>query len=100
MLDRVLKQASITKKDVAHWVVHPGGAPVLRMLSTPPDERKGRVFNTGADPFFLTPEQLHASWYVLENYGNTVSPSLFLVLERLLETLPPTEKPEYLVACA
>lgn len=52
------------------WAVHPGGKSILDAVI--------RACQ-------LQPEQLEASWKILENYGNMSSPTFLFVLKELLE---------------
>jgi predicted naringenin-chalcone synthase len=101
-LDRLLKRYGLGAKDISHWSMHPGGSPVLRLLQNPVAERKEQLHlsqfkNTFREVAF-DPEQLAASWHVLKNYGNCISPTLLMVLERTLDTIPCAKYPEFLIA--
>lgn len=52
------------------WAVHPGGKSILESIS--------RACS-------LEPEQLKASWKILENYGNMSSPTFLFVLQEILK---------------
>ncbi len=66
----------LTKHGLAHeevdgWAVHPGGARILRAV---------------ADRLHLTEEAIAPSFEVLREYGNCSSPTVLIVLQRLLQT--------------
>jgi predicted naringenin-chalcone synthase len=66
---KLLEPLKISTSDVRHWVIHPGGPKIVRML--------GKQLG-------LMPEQLRASWDVLANAGNCASATVLLVLENIL----------------
>jgi len=100
-LDQLLKRHNLKASDIAHWAMHPGGSPVLRLLQTPPSERKAfehmRQFHGTFTEVSLDAKQLAASWHILENYGNCISPTLLMVLEQTLDTIPAATTPEYMI---
>lgn len=53
------------------WAVHPGGKAILEAIQ--------RACS-------LEPEQLEASWKILENYGNMSSPTFLFVLKEILKS--------------
>lgn len=68
-LVKLLQPLGLTTEDVGHWAIHPGGPKIVRLL--------GKQLG-------LRPEQLRASWDVLENNGNCASATVLLVLEDIL----------------
>lgn len=64
-----LARNQLTERDVAAWVLHPGGQKLLSFV----EQELG-----------LTPEQTEPSWAVLRDYGNLSSASVLFVLERWL----------------
>lgn len=66
---RLLSRHGLTTKDVEAWAVHPGGPKILDMV----EDRLG--LGTGG---------LAESRAVLREYGNCSSPTVLLVLERIL----------------
>jgi predicted naringenin-chalcone synthase len=66
---RLLEPAGLSPADVRHWGVHPGGPKIIDMVG-------GRLG--------LTAEQLRPSREILAEYGNCSSPTVLLILERVL----------------
>ncbi len=64
----------ITRQDLAHYIVHPGGAKVLAAY---------------ADSLGLSAVTLATAYEVLAEYGNMSSASVLFVLERFLRATPP-----------
>ena len=73
-MEKLLGPLKIAKSDVDHWVIHPGGPAILRMLGK---------------QLALRPDQLRASWDVLANAGNCASATVLLVLENILRVDKP-----------
>lgn len=69
-VDALLKKQSLKREDVDFWAVHPGGR---------------RILEQSQIGLKLTAEQAADSWYILDNYGNMLSPSVMFVLERVLK---------------
>ena len=59
----------MTPNDVDFWCIHPGGPKILQAV-----EKQMK----------LTNEQTRASWDVLRNYGNMISPTVMFVIEETL----------------
>jgi predicted naringenin-chalcone synthase len=70
LIDRLLDAAGLSRADVAHWAIHPGGDKIL----------SGMIRELG-----LTPRQQEASVGVLRDFGNMSSPTVLFVLERLVK---------------
>jgi predicted naringenin-chalcone synthase len=68
-LAKLLDPLGLSKDDIDHWGIHPGGPKIVRLL--------GKQLG-------LAPEQLRASWDVLANNGNCASATVLLVLENIL----------------
>jgi predicted naringenin-chalcone synthase len=66
---KLLEPLKISTSDVSHWVIHPGGPRIVRMLQK---------------QLALKPENVRASWDVLANFGNCASATVLLVLENVL----------------
>ncbi|WP_250284979.1 3-oxoacyl-[acyl-carrier-protein] synthase III C-terminal domain-containing protein [Frankia sp. CiP1_Cm_nod2] len=60
-----------TLDDVDGWAIHPGGARILRVI---------------ADRLQLSEEAAAPSYDILREYGNCASPTVLMVLQRLLRT--------------
>jgi predicted naringenin-chalcone synthase len=73
-LAKLLGPLGLTKKDIAHWSIHPGGPKIVRLLG---------------EQLQLTEGQLRASWDVLANYGNCASATVLMVLEDIMRNDKP-----------
>jgi len=71
---RLLSPAGLSWTDVTHWGVHPGGPKIIDLVGERLD---------------LTSEQLRPSREILAEYGNCSSPTILLILERVLATSSP-----------
>jgi alkylresorcinol/alkylpyrone synthase len=72
----LLAGQGLAKRDVAGWAIHPGGP---------------RIVDGIAASLGLTDDQAEISRSVLRDFGNCSSPTVFLVLERLLDARPPSD---------
>ena len=69
----LLDRARLRFEDVAHWCVHPGGPRILEGIRS---------------ALSLSREDLASAYGTLRDYGNMSSPTIFFVLERILESEP------------
>jgi alpha-pyrone synthase len=69
-VDTLLKKQNFTRSDVDFWAIHPGGR---------------RIIEEAQNGLGVTEAQAADSWYVLDNYGNMLSPSVMFVLERIFK---------------
>lgn len=69
LVDDFLARHGLTRDEIDHWPVHPGGRGILEGIH---------------DGLGLTPEQTAASAAVLAEYGNVGTPSAFFVLRELV----------------
>jgi predicted naringenin-chalcone synthase len=69
IVDRALEKDSVSKEDVSHWCIHPGGKRILEAI------HKSLRFTNG---------QLSASYKVLNEFGNLSSASILFVLKEML----------------
>lgn len=69
-VDVLLKKQDFVRSDVDFWAIHPGGR---------------RIIEEAQNGLGVTEEQAADSWYVLDNYGNMLSPSVMFVLERIFK---------------
>lgn len=69
-IERLLHRNRIQFADIAHYVIHPGGAKVLISFQ---------------QALQLPPEALRHSRCILENYGNMSAPTVLFILEQLLQ---------------
>jgi predicted naringenin-chalcone synthase len=66
---RALAKENISKNDISHWCIHPGGKRILEAI------HKSLEFTNG---------QLSASYKVLNEFGNLSSASILFVLKEML----------------
>jgi predicted naringenin-chalcone synthase len=71
VVEQLLEPHGLYPADVTHWLVHPGGPDILMVIQYMLE---------------LSPDQLDFSWQVLRDHGNCSSPTVLLVLDRLLES--------------
>lgn len=69
LVNAALTKAALTKNDIAHWCIHPGGKKILESV------HKSLGFTNG---------QLTSCYEVLQEYGNMSSPTVLFVLERIM----------------
>jgi predicted naringenin-chalcone synthase len=72
LVGKALQHASISKKDITHWCIHPGGKKILEAIEK---------------SVSLSSESLRYSYEVLNNYGNMSSPTILFVLQKILDEL-------------
>ena len=72
-LEDLLSQAQLTREEVSHWAIHPGGPAILNAV--------GESLN-------MSGEELFDSYDVLKQYGNMSSATIFFVLKSLLDREP------------
>jgi alkylresorcinol/alkylpyrone synthase len=73
---KLLERHAVSPADVAGWAIHPGGP---------------RIVDAIARSLGLSEPDVSPSRSVLRDFGNCSSPTVFLVLERLLEERPLSE---------
>jgi alkylresorcinol/alkylpyrone synthase len=73
LVGSLLARHGLSAKEVAGWAIHPGGPRILEAV---------------AAPLGLGEDDLDVSRSVLRDYGNCSSPTVLLVLQRLLERRP------------
>jgi predicted naringenin-chalcone synthase len=71
-VDDALATASLGKKDITHWCIHPGGKKILEAVHS------SLGFTNG---------QLQHSYDVLRDYGNMSSPTVLFVLKNIMNSL-------------
>jgi len=69
-VDTLLAKQNHTRSEVDFWAIHPGGR---------------RIIEEAQNGLGVTEKQAADSWYVLDNYGNMLSPSVMFVLERIFK---------------
>ena len=72
LVGHALEKSGLTRQQVTHWCVHPGGRKILDAI------RQRLSFSNG---------DLDASYAILEQYGNMSSPTILFVLQHILENL-------------
>lgn len=72
LVEKTLRNASISKVDISHWCIHPGGKTILEAI----EKSAG-----------ISKEQLHYSYNILKDYGNMSSPTILFVLEKIMREL-------------
>jgi predicted naringenin-chalcone synthase len=70
LVDEFLKKVMLTRADVDHWIVHPGGRRILERVRA---------------ALGLSRAELEASYEVLATRGNVGTPSIFYVLNETME---------------
>ncbi len=71
LLDELLRPQGLSRNDIRHWLLHPGGRKVI--------DRVQQALN-------LSDADLAVSRRILRNYGNMSSPTVLFVLNDVLET--------------
>ena len=69
VVDDLLGAQGLQTGDITHWAFHTGGE---------------KIINAVADAIGVSEEQLRATRYILANYGNMSSPTVWFVLEEIL----------------
>ncbi len=72
LVNELLKKVNMKKEEISHFAIHPGGRRILEVCE------EEIPFKGGRD---------HASYQVLENYGNMSSVTIFFVLQTLLKDI-------------
>ncbi len=76
LIDAFLGSVALTRSDIDHWIVHPGGRRILDCLS---------------EALALTHAQVEVSYDVLGARGNVGTPSIFYVLEQTISRHRPDQ---------
>ncbi len=72
LLTNALQHAQMSKKDISHWCVHPGGKRILSSIEK---------------SIQISPDDLKESYNILRNYGNMSSPTILFVLKEIMDSL-------------
>lgn len=75
LVDGALQQNNLTKDDITHWCIHPGGRKIVDVI-----ERQLQ----------LDTDALQTSRKVLYKYGNMSSPTILFVLKEMMDATIPT----------
>jgi alkylresorcinol/alkylpyrone synthase len=76
LVGSLLARHGLSPEEIAGWAIHPGGPRILEAM---------------AAPLGLSEDDLEVSRSVLRDFGNCSSPTVLLVLQRLLEQRPLSE---------
>ncbi len=85
VVDELLRPHGLGIGDIARWAVHPGGP---------------RILDVAGDRLGLDADALEDSREVLRRHGNCSSPTVLLILERMLGGSPPLDAGDHIVALA
>jgi predicted naringenin-chalcone synthase len=77
LVNSALARQGITREEITHWSIHPGGRKILEAIEK---------------SLSLPKEKLDASYQVLRDYGNMSSPTILFVLKEILSHLDKTQK--------
>jgi predicted naringenin-chalcone synthase len=72
----LLRQNSLRREDISHWVIHPGGENIIAAVQ----EELG-----------LSAAQIHPTRNVLANFGNMSSATVWFILDHIRESIKPDE---------
>jgi predicted naringenin-chalcone synthase len=84
LVDRALEKKGVSREEISHWCIHPGGKKILESIY------KSLHFTNG---------HLDASYQVLKEYGNMSSATILFVLEQMMFRLD-HDKPNVLFGAA
>lgn len=71
VVEQLLAPHQLCPSDVNHWLIHPGGPDILMVMQY---------------MLALRADQMDLSWQVLRDHGNCSSPTVLLILNKLLES--------------
>ena len=77
LVEKALGSQSLTREDIDHWCIHPGGKKILEAIEKSLGVSKADLKN---------------SYQVLEQFGNMSSASILFVLKEMMPTLAQGEK--------
>lgn len=77
LVSKSLLHHNVSKKDITHWCIHPGGKKILEAIENKLD---------------LTENDLHYSTKILAEYGNMSSPTILFVLKEMMENMEQNAK--------
>lgn len=83
MLMNSLSKMNISKKDVQHWAIHPGGKKIVSEIQ--------QVLS-------LSQQDVDVSKSILKEYGNMSSATILFVLQRMLQQIHTSDETVYAVA--
>lgn len=76
LVSEALSSAEISREQITHWCIHPGGKKILEAVN------KSLILSNG---------QLDSSYEVLKEFGNMSSPTILFVLKKIMQTLKGNE---------
>lgn len=79
LFDKAIKQLQLTKEEITHWAIHPGGRKIVEVIQKELE---------------LEDRDIESSYSVLKNYGNMSSPTILFVLKDIWETKVSKNKKE------
>lgn len=77
LVTRATTASGISKKDISHWCIHPGGKKILDAV---------------ANTLQLQPGALKISEEVLRDYGNMSSPTILFILKKIMQQSHPAKQ--------
>ena len=78
LVAKALSNAGLTKDEITHWCIHPGGKKILEAIEK---------------SISLPTESLRYSYETLNDYGNMSSPTILFVLQKIFNELQSNGKP-------
>lgn len=85
LFENAIRQMKISKDEISHWAIHPGGRKILDTVQKELD---------------LPLNALTSSFEILKNYGNMSSPTILFVLRDIWDNRVDVSKPEITFALA
>lgn len=77
LVNQALDRNEISRDQITHWSIHPGGRKILEAIEK---------------SLSLPKEKLDTSYQILREYGNMSSPTILFVLKEILSSLNKSEK--------
>ena len=84
LVNQALARNNISRENITHWAVHPGGRRILESIEK---------------SLALPKEKLEASYRVLRDFGNMSSPTILFVLKDILSGLDKS-RPQFVLGAA
>ena len=85
LVTKALGNAGLTKQDITHWCIHPGGKKILEAI---------------AKSMSVEDDVFRYSYEVLFEYGNMSSPSILFVLKKIMQELRENNNTPAMIFCA
>jgi len=77
LVTQALAKQGLSREDITHWCIHPGGRKILESIEK---------------SLSLPKEKFKPSYQILNDYGNMSSPTILFVLKEILSGLPNDQK--------